>query len=596
MLKLRTVLIALILLVCLSTMALHHYSTVAQASDDDDFADRPSRLEFLSNRTRSTDVAIVTLITERRYLVAACALGVSLRLVDTSPLVVALLSGRAVGDRELIANLTLAGFDATLTVPPIKNPARKFKQLPSNWFKLDIFTKFRVFQLFQFRRVLFLDADLVVRRNIDHLFASNAEASFGFVPELMYHSRCETPGHERYFFDDLGARWCHGHTLEPYHGEMLRLSNTGVMLLSPSQTVFDALLELLAVEPSYNDTCIGLGGFCQDQRLINIFFNRHAYAPLSLTYNAFCQKLLTDDGYRGAPQTHVVHYRGGKQPMKPWIDDASSSFCTWFWQDHCGAFVDAIAEYERRALLAAQPWTAWNETRLRETLRAWRRARAAELDAERISATARQFAAMQVFRDEFYNGIRHIESHWHSIMTAADAAPQGIPPQQQAPYRYLAIDATDNYVKRMRAALLRLHADLKQQPAGGGDEPLAHPQLSVAQRTLLQKPAPALDELDRGDGSSTEQLRGLLARTAESYPMYVIAGCAERNDAKRAKKMRETAEAALEVVQQMFARAALRTQNATAFGGKIWRARRQHQSEQIEEVLVDLKRALNWDR
>jgi lipopolysaccharide biosynthesis glycosyltransferase len=527
--------------------------------------------------------------------VAACALGVSLRLVDTSPLVVALLSGRAVGDRELIANLTLAGFDATLTVPPIKNPARKFKQLPSNWFKLDIFTKFRVFQLFQFRRVLFLDADLVVRRNIDHLFASNAESSFGFVPELMYHSRCETPGHERYFFDDLGARWCHGHTLEPYHGEMLRLSNTGVMLLSPSQTVFDALLELLAVEPSYNDTCIGLGGFCQDQRLINIFFNRHAYAPLSLTYNAFCQKLLTDDGYRGAPQTHVVHYRGGKQPMKPWIDDTSSSFCTWFWQDHCGAFVDAIAEYERRALLAAQPWTAWNETRLRETLREWRRARAVELDAERISATARQFAAMQAFRDEFYNGIRHIESHWHSIMTAADAAPQGIPPQQQAPYRYLAIDATDNYVKRMRAALLRLHADLKQRPADGGDKPLAHPQLSVAQRTLLQKPTPALDELDRSDGSSIEQLRSLLARTTESYPMYVIAGCAERNHAKRAKKMREMAEAALEVVQQMFARAALRTQNATAFGGKIWRTRRQHQSEQIEEVLVDLKRALNWD-
>ncbi len=599
-----------ILLVCLSAMVL--MSTVSmvvlsrrvqrkavQVVNVDDDAFDASRLRRLSSRAVPLDTAIVTLITDRKYLAAACALGVSLQLVGTRHLVVALLSGAAVDDVGLVANLTLAGFDATLDVPPIKNPARKLKQLPSAWFKLDIFTKFRVFQLFRFRRLLFLDADLVVRRNVDHLIDDTPLAhTFAFVPELMYHSRCEAPGHERYFFADLGARWCHGHTLEPYHGEMLKLSNTGVMLLTPSQAVFDALVDLLAVEPTYNDTCIGLGGFCQDQRLINIYYNHHAYAPLSLTYNAFCQKLLTDDGYRGAPPTHVVHYRGGKQPMKPWIDDPASSFCTWFWQDHCGAFVDAFAEYERRAVLAAQPWQRWNESQLRDTLRDLRRSRAAEAAAERSGALLRQFEAMQAFRDEFYNGIRHIESYWHDIMTAADAAPQGIPPQMQAPLRWLAIDADENYAKRMRTALTHLQSTIKRLQEG--DETAVkrvapHPQMAVAQRRLLHEPPRELDALDQLQASSAQEYRELLARTVAAYPMYVVAECSERNSAKRVKKMRQMAEDALETVQQMFARAVLRTENSTAFGGKIFRQRRQHQSVLVDEALVVLKRALNWE-
>jgi alpha-N-acetylglucosamine transferase len=367
-------------------------SSSSSIQEEDYFS---QELFILNSRRRIDSVAIVTLITGRKYLAAACALGESLRQVKSRHPLVALLSGDCSQRHRAGANLTLAGFDATMVVPPIKNPARKFKQLPSAWFKLDIFTKFRVFQLSRFERVLFLDADLVVRRNLDELLGdSTAHVNFAFVPELMYHSRCLTAGHDKYFFNDLGAKWCHGHTLVPYHGEMLRLSNTGVMLVKPSQVVFDALVELLAIEPSYNDTCIGLGGFCQDQRLINIYFNHHEYVPLSLTYNAFCQKLLTDAGYASAPVSHVVHYRGGKQPMKPWIDDPTSSFCTWFWQDHCGSFIDAFAEFERRAFLAARPWLQWSDAELRERLREWRRMRAYESTGERVVALV-----APIFRD-----------------------------------------------------------------------------------------------------------------------------------------------------------------------------------------------------
>jgi lipopolysaccharide biosynthesis glycosyltransferase len=571
----------------------------------DDSSDTfPQDLHFLSSPPHRPigNVAIVTLITGRKYLAAACALGESLRQVRSIHPLVALLSGDAVGDVDLAANLSLAGFHASLNVPPIKNPARKFKQLPSAWFKLDIFTKFRVFQLSRFERVLFLDADLVVRRNLDELLGeSTADVNFAFVPELMYHARCHTPGHEAYFFEDLGAKWCHGHTLEPYHGEMLRLSNTGVMLVKPSQPVFDALVELLAIEPSYNDTCIGLGGFCQDQRLINIYFNRHPYVPLSLTYNAFCQKLLTDDGYATAPVSHVVHYRGGKQPMKPWIDDPTSSFCTWFWQDHCGSFIDAFAEFERRAFLARRPWMKWSDAELRERLREWRRMRAYESTGERVVALARQFSAMQTFRDEFYNGIRHLESHWHTIMTAADAAPRGVPRTEQAHARYLANNAA-SYMERMQAALVELFTHFRELKNLTGHEfderdlPQYHHQMGVQQRLLFQQPQPHLAAIDARMPQSRAEYLAAVEETAQQYPMYIIYDCSYRNAAKRVNDMRHMAEGALTTVTQMFQRAVFRFGNSSAFGGKAFSDRRELQTKMISEALVDLKRALNWEK
>jgi alpha-N-acetylglucosamine transferase len=573
---------------------------VAPVSTEDDFFSQ--ELIALSSRRRIDSVAIVTLITGRKYLAAACALGESLRQVKSRHPLVALLSGDAVNDTALAANLTLAGFDAALVVPPIKNPARKFKQLPSTWFKLDIFTKFRVFQLSRFERVLFLDADLVVRRNLDELLGdATAHVNFAFVPELMYHSRCLTAGHDKYFFTDLGAKWCHGHTLVPYHGEMLRLSNTGVMLVKPSQVVFDALVELLALEPSYNDTCIGLGGFCQDQRLINIYFNRHEYVPLSLTYNAFCQKLLTDAGYAGAPVSHVVHYRGGKQPMKPWIDDPTSSFCTWFWQDHCGSFIDAFAEFERRAFLAARPWLRWSDAALRERLREWRRMRAYESTGERVVALDRQFSAMQAFRDEFYNGIRHLEAHWHTIMTAADAAPQGVAREKQANARYLANNAAE-YMTRMQTALSELFARFRELKNLSGHEfdahalPRYHHQMGVQQRLLFQQPQPQLEAIDALAPQTREQYVAAVEATAQQYPMYILYDCSYRNAAKRVNDMRHMAEGAMQTVTQMFQRAVFRFGNSSAFGGKAFAERRALQTKMMTEALVDLKRALNWEK
>ena len=42
---------------------------------------------------------------------------------------------------------------------------------------LDAMVKLRVFQLFEYDRIIFLDSDMMVRRNLDHLF---------FLPETSH--------------------------------------------------------------------------------------------------------------------------------------------------------------------------------------------------------------------------------------------------------------------------------------------------------------------------------------------------------------------------------------------------------------------------
>ena len=180
------------------------------------------------------NVAVITLVTSEKYLVAAYALATSLKIVESNVKSVILLPKKLAYNEEIQKNLTIAGFNEILEVKLVGNPAKRLKLVPNAWFKNDIFTKFRVFQLFQYERVLFLDADLVVRKNIDHIFAEHVvepQSKFAFVPELMYLHRCNDSlwpwtndtvlrnyQHKQHFFDDLGGVWCHGHSLKPYHG------------------------------------------------------------------------------------------------------------------------------------------------------------------------------------------------------------------------------------------------------------------------------------------------------------------------------------------------------------------------------------------
>lgn len=304
----------------------------------------------------------------------ACALGASLDLVGSRVPRVVLVNDAFLRDTAMIANLTLAGWSVR-TIQQVQSP------LPI--IKSDIFTKLRLFDLLEYERVLFLDADTVAVRAFDELLTDDSilgDHDVAMVPELMYPVSCRGNGAEQFAFTDVGGHsFCQGHARQPYHGiPDIKYYNSGVMLFKPSRRIFDGLLKLLAKEPTYDDTCIKLGGYCQDQRLINLYFHKRPVRRLSLVFNWFCQKIIGDQTRSDyfdiqrlrqnetdtvvlletsahskafADAVRLVHYRGGKIPFKPWMDDEGSHRCAWYWQDFCSAFARAMDHFDRRFIV-----------------------------------------------------------------------------------------------------------------------------------------------------------------------------------------------------------------------------------------------------
>lgn len=205
-------------------------------------------------------------ITNEAYVLAGCVLASSLRRVGTTVPVVAVITDRLARDHESMARLAVAGFDYAVLVDRIGNPAHdamaRHELVPKpdkiQAHKADVFTKLRIFALTEFDRVLFIDADCVVTRNVDHLL--QRDVSFSFAPSLQPLAKCKKDAsQEKYIFRYKEREWCQSHSKNPYHGTMdLRNHNAGVMLLRPHADTFRALLALMHAELQHKDSCIGV--------------------------------------------------------------------------------------------------------------------------------------------------------------------------------------------------------------------------------------------------------------------------------------------------------------------------------------------------
>jgi alpha-N-acetylglucosamine transferase len=289
--------------------------------------------------------AIVTLLTNDAYVLAACVLAHSLRRVKTGVPIVALITDELASSGWAMTRLTRSGFDYVLVVDKIANPAhvalaeqraagggdgggaaandappliKKNKAAKMQAHKADVFTKLRVFSLTDYERILYIDADCVVTRNVDHLL--ERDTPFSFAPSLQPLKKCEKPAVRKFVFRYKDAEWCQSHSKALYHGTIeLYNHNAGVMLLEPRLSTFAALMRLMEDELNHDDSCIGQPG-CNDQRVINVHYSdpKHKKTTLELEYNIFCDQLITLGWNVDDFDPTIVHYRGGS---KPWALD-----------------------------------------------------------------------------------------------------------------------------------------------------------------------------------------------------------------------------------------------------------------------------------
>lgn len=198
-------------------------------------------------------------------------------------------------------------------VQPIPNPNPEHTLLFPR-FGLT-FGKLRAWDLTGIEKVVFLDADTIVLRNLDGLFA---RPSFAAAPDFFFADRF----------------------------------NSGVMVLDPSPEVFRAMLDQLGKASSYD------GG---DQGFLNDFFADWYAMPVANRLPAGCnmhhfvfQFLHAHPSLRRRllDEVYVVHYT----LQKPWLATTVSGGSELWWQNFLNVHPERHRQWVDR-LHALEDWS-----------------------------------------------------------------------------------------------------------------------------------------------------------------------------------------------------------------------------------------------
>ncbi|KAK4213346.1 hypothetical protein QBC37DRAFT_463990 [Rhypophila decipiens] len=251
------------------------------------------------------DVYASLLLTDD-YLPGALVLAHSLRDAGTTKKLAILVTLDTVS-AEVITQLQ-AVYDYVIPVPRIQN------EKPANLFLMNrpdlhsAFTKINLWKQTQFRKIVYLDADVVAYRAVDELFA--LPHSFSAAPDIGWPD----------------------------------LFNTGVMVLTPSLGEYYALMAMAERGISFDGA---------DQGLLNMHF-KNTYNRLNFTYN-----VTPSAHYQYVPAyrhfqsgINLVHFIGSE---KPWALGRDRSTGSSPFDEIAGRWWAVYDRHYRKEVTSAQP-------------------------------------------------------------------------------------------------------------------------------------------------------------------------------------------------------------------------------------------------
>lgn len=218
--------------------------------------------------------AWVTLLTQPDYLPGVKALHHSLQQSKTRwPLVVMVTDAIAIRDREALQ----AEGCVIHPVEPLAPPADLPHHYASAQFA-EVWTKLRVWQLTEYERVVFLDADMLVLQNMDELFTQDLADN---LLAACHACRCN-PNKVVTYPESWQPAHCHytwQERNEAAPASLDRYLNGGFLLLKPDNAVFN---ELAARVTAISD--LAAYPFSEQDLLNEVFADR--WLPLPWFYNA----------------------------------------------------------------------------------------------------------------------------------------------------------------------------------------------------------------------------------------------------------------------------------------------------------------------
>lgn len=241
--------------------------------------------------------AYVTFLSNRNYLDGALALHKSLQLAKAQYPLYCLLSMNV--ETSVLEVLEANGIGCIQLTECVTSDTGINKDVAySNW--NYTFDKLYMWGLTQFEKIVFVDADMIITANIDHLFERKP---FSAALAGVLFPTCED----------------------------ICILNSGLLVVEPDNTIKDKMIELSkTLIPEMRSKGLPLG----DQDIINAYFPdwfEHKELILDDGYNLYAhyiQSYVRHSGYsfnsKKGKTIYVVHYVGVE---KPWMINTIKQFC-----------------------------------------------------------------------------------------------------------------------------------------------------------------------------------------------------------------------------------------------------------------------------
>lgn len=275
--------------------------------------------------------AYVTLLTKPSYLAATLALDHSLRDVGSAyPLVVMVTPQLSEQAKGVLRRRNIA----IREVQELRPPDRYQLNASDERFR-DTWTKLRAFDLVEYDRIVLLDSDMIIRRNMDelmnmdlppgwiaaaHACACNprrfAHYPRDWVPENCAYTPLEHPA------SAMCAAQMTSQSPRPY-----RQLNSGNVVLSPSRQQFETITRFLRTSD-----LITTFNFPDQDLLAKVYEGR--WKPLPYVYNAIKTSRMIHPRMWSDDEVKCLHYVLQDKPWnaRPRGDDSNSVMNRWWWE------------------------------------------------------------------------------------------------------------------------------------------------------------------------------------------------------------------------------------------------------------------------
>ena len=225
-------------------------------------------------------IAYITAITNAKYLKGLKVLAKSLSATKTV-FSLSVIMPEEHFNGNLYKQIKKMGLEILLC-PKIDIPLDYTKTNMNNHWN-ETFFKLNIANLTQFEKIVFLDSDMLILKNIDHLF------SFPSISAT------------------IGGKSAHPEWME---------FNSGIMVVEPSAYLYEGLMECI-IPASERRRALGLG--YGDQDVFNQFYpewktcSGHNFGELYNVLHCFVDAYVRVHGKRSYQSIHVLHFIGSEK-------------------------------------------------------------------------------------------------------------------------------------------------------------------------------------------------------------------------------------------------------------------------------------------